>query len=92
MNAYCEFYIESEKLLIHLECYVGNGRHFSDFELSEENTQKLKNITKNNSNEELVKFLTKNYSLGNKIIDFVAENGLKYIVKAKGYEDTSSDV
>ena len=92
MNAYCEFYIESEKLCIHLECYVGNGRHFSDFELSEENTAKLKKITGSNLNSDLIKYLTKNYSIGNEIIGFIAEKGLEYTVIIKGYEDTSSDV
>lgn len=75
-----------------MECYNGNAMHYTDFVLSNDETIILKNITGNDSLVSLIKFLTKNYTCGMSIIQFLSENNITPAVIGKGFVDTSSDI
>ena len=89
MYAFSEFYEENGVLNAHIECYIGVAKHYADYSLSKENTDKLKMVLQG---DDLVKTLTKCFAAGNAFPEFLAENGIEYVMVGKGYEDTSSDV
>ncbi len=91
MDGYTEFFIENNRLLIHIEYYGGTARHYIDVLLSETDTEKTADLFSAEKND-LIKKLTARFSLGNAVLDFLKENGINGEVVGKGFEDGASDV
>ena len=91
MDGYTEFFIENNRLLIHIEYYGGTARHYIDALLSETDTEKIADLFSAGKND-LIKKLTARLSLGNAVLDFLKENGINGEVVGKWFEDGASDV
>ena len=92
MEGYSEFFNDNGELVVHVELYAGNAVHSYDYRVDEVQTKRLAEQTNVDGVEGLLRLLTARFSVGNGVIAFFEENGIKGKVENKEYADTSSDV
>lgn len=90
MECFFLFDFEQSDLCFHVEYCTERAVHTADGVVVD--TKKLFSVTKTSEKGELLKYLTKDFSSGDRFFPFLRENGIEFRLTEKSYADTSSDV
>ena len=90
MECFFLFDFEDEKLLFHAEYCSDRAVHTADGVVID--IEKLYEATGTSTKDDLLRFLTKNYSSKDGFFAFLNSNGIAFSLGEKTYADTSSDV
>lgn len=90
MESFFLFDFDEDTLRFHAEYCIERAVHTADGVVID--TKKLSDVTGASSKEDLLRYLTREFSSGNRFFPFLTERGIDFVLTEKSYADTSSDV